>query len=248
MWKGLAIRAKVVVVAVVAYTSDCLMSLNEGLLMRLDERRVRSSSHPLQVHLFFFWVATSYAIWTGTVSKLGRESLNKVIITVEDDIWLRLMGDTLTGGSWRLLEVTTAAAAVVADWRAEGDDPQLKKYGLNRRDCFVNSGLDWFEMSEPGRRTGGALGFPLLLLKKNGLKIVGGGCWACGCCCCCCACWWWWWWCPGDDLISGLGDWDTSEVDRSFRWRFRFAEWRSRERFDGKAALQPSTVHLCISC
>ena len=40
---------------------------------------------------------------------------------------------------------------------------------------------------------------------------------------------------------------DVDDVDSSLRWRLRLAEWRSRLRFDGKAAVQPSTEHWCIN-
>ena len=40
---------------------------------------------------------------------------------------------------------------------------------------------------------------------------------------------------------------DVDDVDSSFRWRLRLAECRSRLRLDGKAAVQPSTVHWCIN-
>lgn len=46
---------------------------------------------------------------------------------------------------------------------------------------------------------------------------------------------------------EGGGDEDVDEVDNSFLCKLRFELCRSRLRFDGKHALQPSTVHLCIS-
>jgi hypothetical protein len=41
---------------------------------------------------------------------------------------------------------------------------------------------------------------------------------------------------------------ELSEVERSLRCRFKLDEWRSLDRLEGKAALHPSTVHLCINC
>lgn len=50
--------------------------------------------------------------------------------------------------------------------------------------------------------------------------------------------------------LAVVGDWLRSsplsdDVDNSLRCKFKLELWRSRLRLDGKAALQPSMVHLC---
>ena len=40
---------------------------------------------------------------------------------------------------------------------------------------------------------------------------------------------------------------EVDDVDSNLRCKFRLAECRSRLRLEGKAAVQPSTVHWCIN-